>query len=243
MPDSTTVAIVSTCLCVGACMTMMILQHREWLVSIVMGNTLLQAILVPSFLGAVMFIGGFLIQTIQKKVASQLYCSITVNNKDDNYLLVLNYLSKHCLQQDSASMSATTKNVEKSMKYWKNYHHGIRQSPEMEFRPAEDNSLSRFQFKGQTILMMRKKGETVVTGWERKPVVMESISLSCWGRSNSLLKEIVNDAIKAEFEESKDLLPIYVFSDSWGGSWEKALAKKNRAVPTVSSWTVTCKII
>merc|ERR1719240_1237711 len=64
-------------------------------------------------------------------------------------------------------------------------------------------------------------------------MVMETLTLSAWGGQTDPLKQLIDDALHASFEEEADELTVFVLNDMWGGSWEKALSKKPRAIDSV----------
>merc|ERR1719240_1236236 len=64
-------------------------------------------------------------------------------------------------------------------------------------------------------------------------MVMETLTLSAWGGQTDPLKQLIDDALHASFEEEADELTVFVLNDMWGGSWEKELSKKPRAIDSV----------
>merc|ERR1719364_102903 len=81
--------------------------------------------------------------------------------------------------------------------------------------------------------MHRVKGETVIAGWERVPMQLETLTLSSFGSKVGPLQQLIDDALKWSFEEEQDELTVFVMNNMWGGSWEKALSKKPRAIDSV----------
>ena len=103
----------------------------------------------------------------------------------------------------------------------------------VDYAPANNNDVHWIHYKGAQILMHRNKGETVVTGWERVPMQMETLVLSSWGSHVGPLKALINDALHDSFEQQRDEMTVFVMADLWTGGWEKALSKKPRTVDSV----------
>merc|ERR1719258_623650 len=78
--------------------------------------------------------------------------------------------------------------------------------------------------------MHRHKGETVVAGWERVPTQMESLTLSSFGSRVAPLKQLIDDALRASFEEQQDELNVFCLSDMWGGSWALTASRGGDAI-------------
>eukprot|EP00615_Pteridomonas_danica_P004155 CAMPEP_0114350614 /NCGR_PEP_ID=MMETSP0101-20121206/16506_1 /TAXON_ID=38822 ORGANISM="Pteridomonas danica, Strain PT" /NCGR_SAMPLE_ID=MMETSP0101 /ASSEMBLY_ACC=CAM_ASM_000211 /LENGTH=804 /DNA_ID=CAMNT_0001489959 /DNA_START=620 /DNA_END=3034 /DNA_ORIENTATION=+ len=82
--------------------------------------------------------------------------------------------------------------------------------------------------------MVRTKGSTVTVGHARQPLVLEELTLTCWGRDASILISILNEALDDLQQEENDELNIWVLAqESWIGGWEKALSKKPREKDSV----------
>ncbi len=71
------------------------------------------------------------------------------------------------------------------------------------------------RYNGKRILMHRVKGETVVAGWERVPMQMETLTLSSFGSQVEPLKRLIDDVLRASFEDERDELNIFVMNDMW----------------------------
>ena len=122
----------------------------------------------------------------------------------------------------------------KTWKDWrKEFTQGVRTAPTMEYRPASNNDVHVIQYKDARILMHRNQGQTITTGWDRKPVVLEALTLSAWGMDNRAIKELINDAISAKFEQQTDEVTIFTQCRGWPGGFEKAMSKKPRSLESV----------
>ena len=119
------------------------------------------------------------------------------------------------------------------MKEWST---GIEEEPpRFVFKPSSSKggAVSFLSYKGSRVVMSRKLGETVCVGWDRKPVAMEELTLTVWGRDSRVLTSLLSDALEDGREEAKATINIWVLSDGWGSLWEKALTKKPRAMGSV----------
>jgi chaperone BCS1 len=83
--------------------------------------------------------------------------------------------------------------------------------------------------------MWRKRGETITTGYDRKPLDQEELTLTCWGRNHKVLSDLLQTAVDEEYKKNKSTdLTIWVrAAQSWMGGWEKAVTKKRRDLNTV----------
>merc|ERR1719453_2166128 len=134
----------------------------------------------------------------------------------------------------SGCLIASTQKRQKTWKDWRTeFLTGQRKPPKMSYHPANNNDVHFINYAGTNILMHRRKGETVIAGWERVPMEMETLTLFSWGSSTGPLKQLIDDALLASFQEEADELTVFVLADMWGSSWEKALSKKPRAIDSV----------
>lgn len=69
--------------------------------------------------------------------------------------------------------------------------------------------------------------------YDRRPLVLETLTLSCWGLDNSPILLLVHDAMAASHAEETDDLTIYVQSNGWPSGFIKALSKKPRPLESV----------
>eukprot|EP01012_Entosiphon_sulcatum_P045300 TRINITY_DN6038_c0_g1_i1.p1 TRINITY_DN6038_c0_g1~~TRINITY_DN6038_c0_g1_i1.p1 ORF type:complete len:878 (-),score=148.80 TRINITY_DN6038_c0_g1_i1:8-2620(-) len=202
---------------------------------IIMENQFLQAFLLPGFLGCVAYTVNEIIGQIGSRIASRYFCSVSISNKDENFDAVLAFVSSRCDIKSGNLMAFTKKKKNRTWKERMAEHFGTQRTPpQMEYRPDNDTSAHLLRYKGRRILLRRTKGETLTTGWNRKPLQLETLSLSCWGQDNSVLKEIVDLAVKDSFVGISDEISIYVLSsDFWASTWERAFTKKARTAESV----------
>ena len=66
-------------------------------------------------------------------------------------------------------------------------------------------------------------------GRSDKPFTPESVTFSVWGADNTILKELLADALKSSYKaEASDTISIYTMSSWWECQWELAMKKKAR---------------
>ena len=196
-------------------------------------NQILQAFLASSVLGVVSYTIVTTGRMLMAWLRGRTFCSITIQSKDESFMKVIDYIGKQGLVS-SGCLNATTYKKKKTWKDWRTeFLMGQRNPPRMDYQPANNNDVHIIHYAGARILMHRHKGETVVAGWERVPTQMESLTLSSFGSRVAPLKQLIDDALRASFEEQQDELNVFCLSDMWGGSWEKALSKKPRSIESV----------
>jgi len=203
------------------------------LVELLKQNQILQAFIASSVLGATSYILILLTNSLLAWLRGRTYCSVTISSKDRNFEKVIDFIAKQGMVS-SGCLIASTQKKQKTWKDWRiEFLTGQRKPPKMAYHPANNNDVHFIHYAGTNILMHRRKGETVIAGWERVPMEMETLTLSSWGSSTAPLKQLIDDALLASFEEEADELTVFVLADMWGGSWEKALSKKPRAIDSV----------
>jgi len=198
-------------------------------------NTIVQALLV-STLGGLLYIAiNFMSDTIERQTMSKFWRSVTISNRDPSYAAVLEFVTKHSTQA-MVSTNVVTKKRKGDWAQWRRSYMGVstRSIPELDLFPVVNgSSFSFFQYKGRKVLYTRKQGQTLCTGYDRRPQEMEEMTLSAWGSDNSFLKNILTDALVAALEAETEDFNVWVLSNSWIGGWEKALTKPPRAKTSV----------
>ena len=196
-------------------------------------NQILQAFIASSIMGVVSYVILLTGRTTISWLRGRTFCSITISNKDESFEKIIDFIGNQGIVQ-SGCLVASTRKKRKTFKDWRTeFFMGQRNPPQMSYQPANNNDVHIIWYKGTRILMHRQKGETVVTGWERVPTQMETLTLSSFGSRVSPLKHLVDDAVKAAYEDLQDELAVFVLTSHWGGAWEKALSKKPRTIESV----------
>ena len=92
---------------------------------------------------------------------------------------------------------------------------------------------SVFEYNGRNVWMVRYKKGTEVVGHERQPKDMETLTLSVVGTSDDCLRQLVSEAVAADFDSESEALSIWVQAEGWLGGWEKAMTKRARPQESV----------
>lgn len=192
-------------------------------------NQFLQALMIPSLMGTAVWSLSSLWRQIYARVRLFLYSSVTISSKDENFKPIVDYVSRICAENNTL-LVAETKKQKEDRKAWRRQWQGIgdRKPPELAYRPTKSGAVANFTFKGHSIMMWRRQGQTITTGWDRRPLELETLTLATWAGNVHVLKDILQCALQDSFAIATDETKIFVLSDSWLGGWEKALTKKPR---------------
>jgi hypothetical protein len=68
------------------------------------------------------------------------------------------------------------------------------------------------------------EGETLMTGWEKKPTKQEQLVICCSGQDTRPMRKLVQDALDFSQEKESNLLKIYNVH-RWGDMWEECQQK------------------
>jgi hypothetical protein len=146
-------------------------------------NGMLAAMFWSSVVGSLLYVVSQSVALLQRSFAKRFYRSITISSKDENYRPVLEFLSQHCVPDDPALMVSTARRKRQTFKEWRDEAMGVsaRKLPDLDFLPSNSSGTAHvFLYKGQRFLMQRSAGQTITTGWDRKPLDLETITISSW---------------------------------------------------------------
>jgi hypothetical protein len=192
------------------------------LFDVVMQNPILQAIIIPSAIGAFLYalnlVGTYVFSNY---ISPYLYSYITIRSSETEYFeAVLDFVQDQRLLKAGHLMACKSKG-----KSWKEsmqqFLTGEKVLTDIHYRPANTGSFISMKYKGQTIYITRKSGETVTVGWERKVVQMETLSLSVFGTDPTIIKSFISDAIARVKQVKSEDVNIFVRSDGWPEGWIK----------------------
>ena len=191
---------------------------------------------VISALGGVVYKGQQLLRMLWRRFQQLFHVQVRLQNREKEvYDAVITFISTQKMVR-SSMLLAEKKKVRKSWRERRNaWASGETDKPELELKPDNAQALYTFIYKGRRIAMWRKRGETITTGYDRKPLDQEELTLSCWGRDHSVLNALLQTAIDDEYKKNRSTdLTIWVrAAQSWMGGWEKAVTKKRRGLGTV----------
>ena len=197
------------------------IAYGDIVVDTVANNQMMQALLATSGMCAFSAACWRLWTYLWSKLTAKMMSSVTISNKDDSFAKIIEFLAENVLPKTGAMMAETAKK-KNSWGWWKKAAFGEREAPKLSYKPANNNDIHSFNYEGQWILMNRSKGQTITTGWNRKPMTLEHITLSTWGTDNAPIQKLINDAIQADFKIENEDLSVYVLCNDWYGGWEKA---------------------
>jgi hypothetical protein len=187
------------------------------------------------------YVVGFFYRTFVLPIFSSMSSSIVLHNTDPNFNTIIDYLSG-LIVADSlgkfSSVQATTKKKDYTRKDWIQEWLGTssRDVPKFEYRPDNDDIIHTFKYKGQKIFLSRSKsGDALMGSDSEKPFTPESLTLTVWGSSDQILRELLMEALVSVSEQKReDTINIYIqSSSSWLNGWELALTKRARQKDSV----------
>ena len=211
--------------------------------NILSSNPFLQAILIPSLLGAIIYC----IQVVTSYVFSNyispyLYSYITIRNSEVEYFdAVLDFVQDQELLKASHLMACKAKKGKSWKERVQEWLSGDKVIEEVHYRPANTGAVIAIKYKTRTLYVTRKTGQTVTVGWDRKAVDMETLTLSVFGMDPTILKNFIADALERVRRVKTEAVDIYVASTGWMEGWEKVRIYMNTTVlrSTHSNCTLT----
>lgn len=217
-----------------------ILMLSNFIAILIHENQFCQAIIMSSVSAYILYIMRVIFRSYILPHLLTMSSSVTIHNTDPNFSAVIDFLSKIALAQLSGSQSsiqAVTKEKKMNRKDWIQDWLGTntRDKAVFDFRPDCDHAIHTFFYNGKKIQLSRSKSEALMGGYSEKPFTPESLTLSIWGSDNSVLKELLSEALLASHEEkTKGTLSIFVqASSSWLNGWELAMTKNARSKDSV----------
>jgi len=149
-----------------------------------MANQFLQAMIIPSSMGLLAYTVSAFYGALKAQFVGGLYTTMSVKNSDPSFDAIMEFVGKLCEKKQNNYMVQTKKKKMSWRERLEEYRgNGSRAPPELDFVPsAVGGFVHVMTFKGCRILVSRVAGKTVTTGYERTPMEMETLTLSCWGR-------------------------------------------------------------
>lgn len=194
-------------------------------------STLILPILTTLLIGGIISLVYYILDFTRDRLKSYFTSSLTLSSSDPLYTWVYDYLiEKNLLVNSLSNVSCKTERKSKTF-FWLNSTDVSADSekPEMSFLPAV--GYHAFIYQGVKINIFHESGRPLLTGFERKLVKIEEITLSCLGKGNvKILKSICEEAMNLAINKDKDCTNIYALN--WS-SWEKVQSKKPRPFHTV----------
>ena len=191
--------------------------------NILASNPFLQAILIPSLLGAIIYcIQVVMSYVFSNYISPYLYSYITIRNSEVEYFdAVLDFVQDQELLKASHLMACKAKKGKSWKERVQEILSGDKVIEEVHYRPANTGAVIAIKYKMRTLYVTRKTGQTVTVGWDRKAVDMETLTLSVFGMDPAILKSFIADAMERVRHVRTEAVDIYVASTGWMGGWEK----------------------
>lgn len=141
-----------------------------------------------SFTGFVMSTLYFIFNYVYTEIMRKTTCRITIHGNDAAYRLVIDFLKdKGFLQASMNQLKCQIK--KKGHVYWWMRSRSETDKPDIEFLPGPGNHF--FQYQGKKMWAQSSEGETLMTGWEKKPTKQETLTIVCTGQDTTFLKNLV----------------------------------------------------
>lgn len=211
------------------------LQHLR---SIIDKNPVLQAAVIGGGSSILLYCLHFIFYQLHSRILDILKSEITIHNSDPSYSAVVDFVTEKYLLESKGKMSnmqVATKKKKRTRKDWIAEWQGTQKNivPEIELKPNDDSVRHSITYKGESIVFSRHKGQTILTGWDNKPMSLEHLKLSVWGTDKSILLDLVKEAVMASMVKEDEGLNVYVIGNNWMGAWEKATTKSYRSADSV----------
>ena len=193
------------------------------LFDIVMQNTLLQAIVIPSVIGTFLYFVQFICYYIYiNYVSPYLYSYVTIRSSESEYFeAVLDYVQEQQLLKACHLMACQKKTNRTWKERAQEFLSGEKPVPEISYRPAGTGGVTAMKFQGKCIYVSRSTGETVTVGYDRRALTMETLCLSVFGMDPTILKTFILEALNKINSAKSEDINIYTVSTGWLQGWEK----------------------
>jgi chaperone BCS1 len=161
--------------------------------------------------------------------------SVTIDNNGELFDWVVRWLAeqeqrKSFLSTTSSTLQVYVKKIS-TLDLWDDSNDGNQESSSIEFLPGPGSHMITYQNK--TIWCAKHSSAKVSTvGYDNKPFIKESLTLSAYGRDHTPFTELFADARKLSSVKDNDKTKIYVMHE-YGYKWVLASAKEPRTFESV----------
>lgn len=140
--------------------------------------TLLYNFLLMTSIGFATSLIYMLFAFVKEWVMRRLTCRIKLHSSDDIYKIVLDFLNQSgYLKESLTQLKCQVK--PKGFTWWWDRSKEENKKPKIEYLSGPGSHI--FTYKGKTIYAYQGQGETLMTGWEKKPTKQEELLLTCSG--------------------------------------------------------------
>lgn len=196
-------------------------------------NSFILPIILTLLMGGIASSVYFFLDFIKQRLISRFTASLTIESSDPLYQWIFDYLiEKGFLSKSLSSLNCKSERKKNSPFWYSSNDIGAdSEKPELSFLPSVGFHV--FLYKGIKINIFHEVGNTIKTGYERKPTKLETITLSCFGPWNlKTLKSLCEEALQIALTKDHDKTKIYALA-RWDIFWEKVLTKNPRPFHTV----------
>ena len=131
---------------------------------------------------------------IYKEIKERMVSEVHIRYDDDTFLWVNKYLQDMGYIKRNNNLKARVK--QDNGPWWETIFKArdTKKLPELEYKAG--GGVHYFTYKGKSMWVHHREGETLITGWERTPTLQEDIFICTSGSDTTIIKEFITAAIK-----------------------------------------------
>lgn len=160
----------------------------------------------------------YLYDMIAKKVRSKLFCSVSVKNDDEVFDWIKYYLKDAGFVKEDTILRAS-----------KVPYHLRKEKNKEEVNYFAGYGSHLLKHNGQTLWVVHEGGETLCSGWDRRPHQQEWITIYGLGNNTDNIRSFIDAAVENQMKKDHGKIIIYQL----GWIWHRANTKKPRALNSV----------
>ena len=158
----------------------------------------------------------YLMDIIRKKIRAKMYCSVSIKHTDETFKWINKFMKDNEIIKGDSQLRCRIQRED--LPWWEEIFKPKGGKPNLEFVPGAGQHL--FKYKGKRFWVYHHIGETVISGWERMPTEMETLTIITWGTDTSYIKDFVDAAVVHSMKTDHDKVGIYELHQ-WGIGWTK----------------------
>lgn len=140
----------------------------------------------------------YIYDLIHQKIQAKMYCIVKIKSDDQIFWDINKYM------KDFGYVARETSLRARVMPVWKRKD---KSKTEMEYLAGYGNHV--VDFNGRRLWVIHNVGETIVSGWERKPQQQEWIDIYAWGNDSAIIKEFIDATLMHRLKEDHEKIKIY----------------------------------
>lgn len=207
------------------------------LLSALKTNHTLQAIIIPTALGALFHWLDYLGKSVVKNyIIPKLFASVTIHNSEAEYFdALIDFIQDKNISNASHFIACKSKTELNCNNNNNNEHHHNKSnadvSLDVQYQPTDSGSIILMQYKRHLLYLSRTLTDTTVVDKNHKVIKTEKIFISTLLSSNpKIIQDLITEAIEHANMKVKNCIRIFGFSNSswWTNEWSCVLYKKPR---------------